>query len=93
VIPIHSANTAKVIGIVNAQYTQNLSLTTLPPVHCNDGTAKRAAKNVAGRNTIVMTAIVFIEELSSTASLASLMFLSASSLASLASLMFAVASF
>jgi hypothetical protein len=35
--------------------------------HCKDGTENNAAKNVPGRKIIVMTAIVFIAELSSLA--------------------------
>jgi hypothetical protein len=64
---------------VNAQYTQNLSCTTADWSHFRDGTANRAAKKVAGRNAIVMTAIVFMDELSRLLAVAMFMLASASS--------------
>ena len=67
VIAAHIANTASVIGTVMAQYTQNLLVTTLSAVHCREGTANKAARNVPGRNTIVIIATVFMAELSSLA--------------------------
>ena len=78
VITAHIASTASVIGIVNAQYTQNLLVMTLSAVHCRDGTANKAARNVPGRNTIVMIAMVFMAELSSLARAAMSMFVEAS---------------
>jgi hypothetical protein len=78
VIAAHIASTASVIGIVNAQYTQNLLVTTVSIVHCREGMANRAARNVPGRNTIVMTAIVFMAELSSLALAAMAIFVVAS---------------
>ena len=52
----------RVVGIVKAQYIQNLCVMTLDASHWRDGTAKRAEKKVPGRKSIVMTAIVFIAE-------------------------------
>jgi hypothetical protein len=60
----HKINTSAVHGSVKAQYIQNVSCTTLGLSHCSDGTAKRAAKKVAGKNAIVIMAIVFIAVLS-----------------------------
>lgn len=71
-------NTIAVAGRVNAQYTQKLSCITVAWSHFSDGTANRAAKKVAGRNAIVMTAIVFMEELSRYVASAMLMLASAS---------------
>lgn len=61
---VQAKRPTRVDGIVNAQYTQKLLVTTFGPLQSSDGTAKSAAKKVPGRNTIVMTAIVFIEPLS-----------------------------
>jgi hypothetical protein len=61
---IQHAKTMAVAGSVIAQYTQNWLVMTPDSSQCSDGRAKRVAKNVPGRKTIVMTAMVFIEELS-----------------------------
>jgi hypothetical protein len=60
-----NANTTTVDGKANAQYTQWLSWMTGLEPHWRDGTAKSAAKNVAGRKVMVMIAMAFIEVLSS----------------------------
>ncbi len=69
-IKYQTENTSTVQGIVNAQYTQKRGCTTVGPSHCRVGMAKRAAKNVAGRKTIVIIAMVFMAELSSLVDLA-----------------------
>jgi len=51
-----------VIGIVIAQYTQNLASIMSEPCPWNDGMEKRAARNVPGRNAMVIMATVFIDE-------------------------------
>lgn len=60
-------------GSVNAQYTQKVSCTTGLAFQFSDGSAKRAAKNVAGKKAMVMMATDFIDELSREVALASLM--------------------
>lgn len=50
--------------MVKAQYIQKLLVITVGPFQSRDGRAKRAAKKVAGRKAMVMTATVFIELLS-----------------------------
>ena len=65
--------TSAVVGKVKAQYIQNLPDTMLSSSHRRVGTAKSAAKKVAGRKTMVMTAMIFIAELSLEAALASWM--------------------
>lgn len=57
-------NTRTVAGIVKTQYTQKLPVIISGPFQSSDGSAKSAAKKVAGRNAMVMTATVFIELLS-----------------------------
>lgn len=64
-------NTVK--GTVKAQYIQNLSPTTSSLSQFKDGTANSVAKNVPGKNIIVITAITFIDELSILAALVSSM--------------------
>jgi hypothetical protein len=51
-------------GTVKAQYTQNLSCITESFCHCSNGIENNAAKNVGGKNNIVMIATVFIALLS-----------------------------
>lgn len=65
VIRSQSKTTSAVDGKVKAQCIQKSSFTTGKLSHCSIGMANSAAKKVAGRNAIVMTAIVFIDELSS----------------------------
>lgn len=74
----HRAKTAKVDGIVNAQYTQNLLVMVGSSFQSNDGTANSAAKKVPGRNVIVIIATIFIAELSSCAFLLKLILARAS---------------
>lgn len=74
----HIKKARAVLGSVNAQYTQKRSWITTDSFHWSDGTANRAAKKVPGRKAIVMTAIVFIDELSSLDDLASCIATSAS---------------
>lgn len=57
---------AAVTEMVNIQYKANPSWMTLPGFSGNltEGMARRAEKNVPGRNIMVMMATVFMEELS-----------------------------
>ena len=71
--------TSAVAGIANAQYIQNLSDTIFSESHCNDRTAKREARKVAGRKAMVIAAIVFMAELSFFAAAASAILALASS--------------
>jgi len=75
--------TTSVVGTVKAQYIQNFSWMISEPSHLSNGIEKRAAKNVPGRNNIVMTAIAFIAELSCTAFKESLVVCTATSCMSL----------
>lgn len=75
----HTMNTKAVEGSVNAQYTQKLSCITDAWSQRSDGTANKAAKKVAGRKAMVMTAMVFIAELSRLLAVATVMLASASS--------------
>jgi hypothetical protein len=52
------ANVATVTGIGKAKYKANLSGLAQP----REGIEKKVAKKVAGRNTMVRTAIVFMED-------------------------------
>ena len=75
-------NTSEVKGSAKAQYTQWFPLITSPPSslsQSSEGIAKTAARNVAGRNAMVMIAIVFMAELSRWAASAILRLESASS--------------
>lgn len=67
VIPAHNTKVASVIGSVQAQKRENLSGSVQP----SEGMEKKAAKNVAGRNAMVRTAIVFIDDPSRRAAAAS----------------------
>jgi len=58
VIPAQAANVTTVIGTTQAQYRETFSGWS----HPRQGMEKTAAKNVAGRNNMVRTAIVFIDE-------------------------------
>lgn len=65
------ANIASVLGTTKAQYTQNFPWMTFGWLQSKEGKAKSVAKKVAGRNTIVIMAIAFMEVLSSKAAWAS----------------------
>jgi hypothetical protein len=57
-------NTKTVDGMANAQYIQKVLPTSGPATfQGREGTAKRAARNVAGRKAMVTMAMVFIEVL------------------------------
>jgi len=56
--------TRAVQGRVKAQYTQNRGWMIGVPCQSSIGVENRAAKNVAGRKSMVMTAMVFMDELS-----------------------------
>lgn len=65
------ANMARVLGTTKAQYTQKFLWMTFDWLQSREGIAKSAAKNVAGRKAMVMTAMIFMEVLSSKAAWAS----------------------
>jgi hypothetical protein len=77
-MPNQRIRTTAVDGNVKARYTQKLSWTTVSESHFKRGRANKAAKKVAGRNTMVMMAMVFIDELSCLLALARSMLASAS---------------
>jgi len=68
-----AAKTESVVGIVTAQYTQKRLLITVGWSQRSDGIENSAAQNVAGRNPIVITAIVFMLVLSCCVAVAMLM--------------------
>lgn len=66
-IPAQSINVAAVTGRVQAQKRANLS----DPAQPSEGMDTKAAKKVAGRNAMVSTAMVFIDDPSRRAAAAS----------------------
>ena len=64
VIIAHTRKMTMVHGMVNAQYIQNFLCKTPGWFHCMRGMEKNAAKKVAGRNSMVITATVFMAPLS-----------------------------
>lgn len=57
-------STRTVHGMVKAQYIQNRGCMICGPCQSSIGVENKAAKKVAGRKSIVITAMVFIDELS-----------------------------
>jgi hypothetical protein len=78
-------STKAVKGTATAQNIQELGWTILSLSACMDGIANNVAKKVLGKNSIVITAIVFMEELSFLAASANLLLASEISLLVLAS--------